>query len=152
MATVTDIVFAEQFGHLREVAENKRWALSRTDGPGFILALPARDESRFTLQVICSEFPTLPPIWNWYNPVTNACNEASDTPKGKGGYFHGSGKICAPWNRIAYKQVDAAGPHDDWELSTWMSNPNTNGCTTLTSMAVRMAVELSSPRFQGRRG
>ena len=152
MVTVTDLVFAEQFGHLREVAEHKHWDLTCIDGPGFILILPARDGSRFALQVICSNYPTLPPIWNWYNCDTKACNLPCDTPKGKGGYFHGSGRICAPWNRIAYKQEDPAGPHEDWELANWISNPKTNGCTTLTAMALRVAVELVSSRYQGLQG
>ena len=152
MATVTDLVFQEQFDHLCEVAAHKHWDLARTDEPGFVLGLPARDRSRFALQVICSDYPTVPPIWNWYDVKTGAPNQPSDTPKGEGGYFHGSGRICAPWNRIAYKQEDPKGPHGNWNLANWISNPRTNGCTTLAAMALRVAVELASQRFQGRWG
>lgn len=150
MATVTELVFDEQFGHLLEVAAHRRWDLTRIDGPGFILVLPARDGSLFSLKVICSDYPALPPIWSWYDRKLKTCHQPTDTPKGKGGYFHGSGRICAPWNRIAYRQEDPQGPHKDWQLANWLSNPKTKGCTTLVAMALRMSIELVSPRFNGR--
>lgn len=152
MATVTDLVFEEQFGQLLEVAVHRQWDLTRIDGPGFILGLSARDRSLFFLLVTCCDYPTFPPAWSWYNPKTETCHQVADTPRGTGGYFHGSGRICAPWNRIAYRQEDPKGPHKNWQLANWISNPKTNGCTTLAAMALRMAVELASPRFHGRQG
>lgn len=151
MASVTDLVFAEQFGHLREVAEHRGWSLKEIDGPGFELMLPARDGSHFGLKVLCDGYPQTPPAWRWCHPDTGVCDRPADTPRG-GGYFHDSGRICAPWNRLAYKQVDAHGPHGDWQLSTWMTNPRTGSCTTLAAMALRMAVGLKSDRYQGRKG
>lgn len=152
MTTVTDLAFAEQFGDLREVAERRGWPLKPIDGPGFGLVLPARDGSQFSLKVLCDGYPGTPPAWWWCNPESGICDQPGDTPRGSGGYFHGSGRICAPWNRLAYKQVDAQGPHGDWQLSTWMTNPQTGSCTTLAAMALRMAVELQSDRYQGRKG
>ena len=151
MATLTDLLFAEQFGHLREVAESRGWSLKQIEGPGFELVLPARDGSRFGLKVHCDGYPGTPPAWRWCNPDTGVCDQLADTPGG-GGYFHSSGRICAPWNRLAYKQVDAQGPHGDWQLSTWMTNPKTGGCTTLAAMALRIAVELKNDRYKGRKG
>ena len=152
MATAAELVFAEQFGHLRQVAESRGWDLTQTDGPGFILGLPARDGSRFALQVTCENFPGTPPIWRWCNPETHIPDQLLDMPRGSGGYFHNSGRICAPWNRIAYSQVDPQGPHSDWQLENWMTNPKTGCCTTLPAMALRLAVELMSARYQGRKG
>ena len=152
MATVTTLVFEEEFGHLQGIAENRGWELTRIGGPGFILVLPARDASHFALKVICENYPSLPPIWHWYNLKTYALNKPPDTPKGEGGYFYSSGCICAPWNKLAYKQEDPNAPHGDWQLETWLTNPNTGECTTLSAMAVRMAVELASERYQGRAG
>jgi len=148
---VTDLVFAEQFGHLREVAERRNWSLKEIDGPGFELVLPARDGSRFGLNVMCDGYPATPPAWRWCNLDTGVCDQPADTPHGSG-YFHNSGRICAPSNRLAYKQVDDQGPHSDWQISTWMTNPKTGSCTTLAAMALRMAVELRSERYQGRKG
>ncbi len=150
MATATELVFAEQFGHLRQVAESHGWGLRETGGPGFVLTLPARDGSRFGLKVACDGFTGLPPVWQWCHPESEACGAPAATPRGSGGYFHGSGRICAPWNRLAYQQVDPKGPHGDWQLANWVTNPQTGTCTTLAAMALRMAVELKSDRYHGR--
>lgn len=152
MAGVTELVFAEQFSHLREVAEHRGWSLSQTDGPGFQLVLPARDGSQVSLHVLCDSYPGSPAAWRWCNPKTGVQGQPADIPQGDGGYFHSSGRICAPWNRAAYHQVDSQGPHQDWELSTWLTNPHTGSCTTLAAMALRLAVELKSPRYKGRMG
>ena len=152
MAIVTDLVFAEQFGHLAEVAGHRGWPLKQIEGLGFLLVLPARDGARFGLNVMCDGYPGTPAAWRWCNPDTGVCDLPADVPRGDGGYFHGSGRICAPWNRLAYNQVDPQGPHGDWQLSTWLTNPKTGSCTTLAAMALRMAVELQSPRYRGRKG
>ncbi len=151
MTTATDLIFAEQFGCLRQIAEKRGWDLTENGDPGFVLGLPAKDGSRPHLKVTCDGFPGLPPTWHWFNPKTGAMDQPADTPKGNG-YFHPSGRICAPWNRIAYKQVDPQGPHGDWELSTWMTNPKAKGYTTLAAMVLRLFVELRSPRYAGRMG
>lgn len=150
MATAAQLVFEEQYGHLSQVAGSKGWDLKRTDGPGFVLGLPARDGSRIFLQADCDGFQGTPPAWHWRNPDTGALDAPPDTPKGSGGYFHQSGRLCAPWNRLAYKSTDPQGPHGDWELSNWMTNPKTGACTTLAAMALRIAVEVASPRYTGR--
>ena len=150
MVTVTDLLFEEEFGHLRQVAESRGWGITRIDENGFLLTLPARDRTCFALRVTCDGYPGLPPNWSWYNTKTCAINQPTDTPKGHNGYFHPSGRICAPWNRSAYKQEDMNGPHDDWTLQNWATNPKTGQCTTLTAMALRIFFELFSENYQGR--
>jgi hypothetical protein len=150
MPTAAELLFAEQFNHLSQVAVSKDWDLKRTDGLSFILGLPARDGSRHFLKAECDDLQGMPPAWHWYNPEAGALDAPADTPKGSGGYFHSSGRICAPWNRLAYKSVDSAGPHGDWELSNWTGNPQTGACTTLSAMALRIAIELDSSRYAGR--
>lgn len=134
------------------MAEHRGWSLSQIEGPGFQLVLPARDGTQVGLHVLCDDYPATPAAWRWCNPETGVCEQPADTPKGDGGYFHSSGRICAPWNRAAYKQVDPQGPHGNWELSTWLTNPKTGSCTTLAAMALRMAVELQSARYKARKG
>jgi hypothetical protein len=151
VATAAELVFAEQFGHLREVAGKRGWDLKQIDGPGFVLGLPTRDGSRLALKVTCDDYPGLPPAWRWCNGDSGECDQPADTPRGSA-YFHSSGRVCAPWNRLAYTQADPKGPHSDWELGGWMTNPKTGGCTTLAAMALRLAVELQSSRYQGRMG
>lgn len=152
MTTATELVFAEQFEHLRQIAESRGWSLARTDDPGLVLGLIARDGLPFSLKAICDRFQAMPPAWHWHDPETGELDLPAHTPKGSGGFFHSSGVICAPWNRLAYKTIDSRGPHENWELGNWMSNSDTGRCTTLSAMALRMAVELSSTRYSGRVG
>jgi hypothetical protein len=147
MATAGELVFDEQFGHLREIAASQGWQLERA----FILGMKARDSSQFWLMADCTDYPALPPAWHWYNPTTRLLDQPVDTPKG-GTFFHSSGCICAPWNRLAYKEVDPRGPHGNWDLANWMTNPKTGGCTTLSAMALRIQVELAGGLYQGRMG
>lgn len=143
-------MFREEYDQLLAIAERKEWQLTKTGLYDFILVLPAADGSMFSLCVNCEGYPGIPPAWNWCNPNLKTVNQPCDTPRGSGGYFHDSGRICAPWNRVAYRQVDSKGPHTDWELANWIDNPNTKACTSLTAMALRMFAELSSDRYQGR--
>lgn len=152
MPTVTDLVFAEEYKQLAEIAGNRKWQLSKYDGPSFVLGLSARDGLSYWLKVVCNNYPSIPPAWHWYNAIDEVIDHQNDTPRGAGGYFHGSGRICATWNRLAYKQVDPLGPHSDWNLSNWKSNPKTLGCTTLCAMALRIFVELASQRYHGKAG
>ena len=151
MATATELVFAEQLRHLHDLARNRCWTLSPADGPRFFLALPARDGTRFALAVDCEDYARLPPAWRWCNPDSHVLEQPPDTPKGSS-YLHSSGRICAPWNRRAYQQVDPQGPHADWTLQNWQTNPKTGDCNTLAGMALRIYVELSSGRYTGRSG
>ena len=150
MSTVTELVFAEELSQLQQICLNRRWDLEKIEGPGFVLGLQSRDNLDYWLKVECDNYPTKPPAWHWYNKNCNTLDQPSCTPRGTGGYFHDSGRICATWNRLAYKQVDPLGPHADWELSNWKTNPKTIGCTSLCAMALRLAVELSSSRYQGK--
>ena len=148
--SVTNLVFQEEYDQLCAIAEHRGWQLTKTGPLEFTLVLPARDGSRFSLRVNCDGYPGVPPTWNWCSPNLKTLNQPCDTPRGSGGYFHNSRRICAPWNRIAYREVDTKGPHDDWELANWIENPNTKACTTLSAMALRMFTELSSARYEGR--
>lgn len=147
MATASELAFAEQLGHLREIATSREWPLE----PAFICGVKARDDHQYWLLVDCTAYPALPPAWHWYNPTTRSLDQPADTPKGSG-FLHPSGVICAPWNRLAYKKINPNGPHDDWDSANWMMNPKTGGCTTLSAMALRINVELNSERYQGRMG
>lgn len=149
MSTPIELVFAEQTAHLRRIAETWGWEFKEVDGMCFVLNLPARDGSHFWLLVECDRFPLIPPAWHWYNPETKAADRPCDTPRG-GSYFHSSGRICAPWNRLAYQCYDPHGPHNDWALANWTANPHAGSCHTLAAMALRIFVELQSPLFAGR--
>lgn len=147
MPTVEELIVSEELAALTEIAGSHGWDF---DG-GSVIGMRARDGSMFWLKLDHAGYPKLPASWRWYNPITCALDQPADAPTGSS-FWHSSGRICAPWNRHAYKQIDEHGPHGDWDLMNWMSNPQTGKCTTLAAMALRIFVELSSDRHKGRLG
>jgi hypothetical protein len=139
MATASELILASRIEAVRQNAELHGWEFEQIDPESFTLGLPARDGSRFTVLAKCEGFAAMPPAWHWYNPETKVIDAPCDTPVG-GTFLHGV--ICAPWNRLAYKGVDARGPHDNWIIGNWMTTPETGGTRTLAAMATRVAHEL----------
>jgi len=151
LATATELFYEEQMVHVRQIAASRGWTLEELEGCKFIVGIKARDGTQFWQFVDCESYQIIPPAFNWYNTDSKARNQPSDTPIG-GQYFHSSGRICAPWNRLAYKECDAQGPHGDWQLSNWMSNPKTGETKTIAAMLLRIYRELQSQEFKGRMG
>ncbi len=149
MATAAELTITEQLEHLRQIATDRGWPLDVLTGVKFIIGLPAKDNSWYWLLVDCEDITNQPPAWHWYNSETKAIDQAADMPKG-GSYFHSCGRICAPWNRLAYKQCDPQGPHGDWQLANWMTNPKTGSTITLSAMVLRIFYELNAQHYQGR--
>jgi len=143
MPTAADLTVASETAALRDNAALLGWSLCELDAITFVIGFTAEDGSRFWCKVRCDGYKAQPPAWHWYNPQTDAVDQPCDTPN-KGGFFHGAGVICAPWNRLAYKSIDPRGPHNDWSLGNWLTNERTGGCRTLSAMALRIHVELQS--------
>jgi len=151
VSTIAELTVAEELQPLREVASARGWKLEKAGTTLLQLGMQGRDASWFWLHVKCDRYPTIPPAWHWYNPETETLDQPQDIPKG-GNFFHSNYVICAPWNRLAYKTINANGPHEDWMIGDWLTNPYTKGCKTLASMALRIFVELQSQNFAGRMG
>lgn len=149
MPTAADIILEEEGTHLHEISSSRGWVLQKLDSTKYIVRLPAKDGTWFHLLIDCEGYKEQPPAFNWYNPATGQMNQQPDTPRGSG-YFNDSGVICASWNRLTYKQCDPRGPHGDWQLASWITNPYTGQTTTLSAMVLRISVELMSQRYQGR--
>lgn len=148
MGVVARLVVAEQLAALQDIVDSWSWKLTECKEEGFTIGLPASDGRWYWLKIECDGFPEQPPAFHWYDPESEAMDQPQCTPKGKG-YLHSSGVVCAPWNRLSYKKVFSKGPHGDWDLSNWMSNPKTGGTTTLAAMILRIYVELNGPNYQG---
>jgi len=151
VTTATELLVEEECEALERNAFLLGWTFAKIDGENFVVGMKARDESAFFLWAQCDRYGAIPPAWHWYSPETKLRDQPKDTPEG-GSFFHDHGVICAPWNRLAYKAVDQRGPHPEWELATWRTNPNTKGCKTLSAMAIRIFCELQAETFKGRRG
>lgn len=149
--TVEELEFQKQFSDLSEIAEQRRWNLERLSVNSFAISLPAKDKTVFSLLFECENYLTQPPAIHWWDKETGEKNLPRSTPIGSA-YFHGSGVICAPWNRLAYKEVNPNGPHSDWQLSNWKSNPQTGQTLSISAMVLRILTELNSNNYRGRMG
>lgn len=150
MSTVAELTVADELIPLREQATWLGWSFKELCPSQFLLGLPASDGTCFYLTVECIGYPVMPPAWRWCDENGGSLDALSCTPNGEG-FFHPKAVICAPWNRLAYSNIDPRGPHGDWTIGDWKSNPYTKGCTTLCAMALRLYVELNSPRFHKKR-
>lgn len=130
---------------LAEIAGSRGWPLSQKEPSQFVIKVPAKDSVWYALTVDCTKYPELPPAFEWIEPDTST---PGNTPHGSG-YLHGSGVICAPWNRLAYREVDSRGPHSDWQLVNWKENGRTGGTKTLAAMVLRIHRELNGPLYRG---
>lgn len=149
MPTASELLTEEERQDLANNAALLSWTYTPMDAENFVLGVTARDGTIFHLWCQHDRYGVMPPAWHWFNPETNARDQAGDIPKG-GLFFHGNKVICAPWNRLAYSAIDSRGPHGDWELANWRENPKTGACLTLSAMALRIHCELNALSFQGR--
>lgn len=95
------------------------------------------DESPACLVAEVGEYRAMPPAWRTYNakdpaPGALKCPAVGPMPEGIASLF-GPGVICAPFNRLAYK--DHGGPHQEWGgPAAWLSVRNTVHAITLGDM------------------
>lgn len=150
VTTIAELTLDEEISPLKKIAARWGWRFERRDDLSFVLGMQARDSSWFWLMCRCDRYPSMPPAWHWYNPETDETDNVRDTPAADSRFFHGNGVICAPWNRLAYGSVDTRGPHNDWQIGDWKSNPKTGACTRIAAMALRISTELRNKMFKGR--
>lgn len=152
MTTATEMTVEEELRGLNAIVEKRteRWKLEIHSPIEFALGLQAKDQSWVWFLVKCDQYPAVPPAWHMYNPANGEIDQPKQTLR-FGKFFHSSGVICAPWNRLAYKSEDSRGPHGEWTIGAWKSNPWTKSCRTLAAMALRLYVELQSKAFDNRR-
>lgn len=140
--SAVEVLLDHEMGAVESIANARGWNISRPTPQVMHLDLPAKGGERFYLHVNLEGYAATPPAWHWRDPATDTLDLPAQTPAG-GNFLHGSGVICAPWNRLAYQQVDLRGPHSDWTLANWKLNSHTGGTRTLAAMALRVAHELS---------
>ena len=62
-------------------------------------------------------YRAMPPAWTFSDPTKKRSADAffprsGSLPNGRSSIFHSSRRICAPFNRLAYKSQ--GGPHSNW--------------------------------------
>ena len=148
MATVEGLLIEGEIAKVEENAQLHGWAFDRVDCRCFRVLLTAKNGDTFQLQVECDRFPDIPPAIHWRNQGSGALDQPGDSPHPYN-YFHRSGRICAPWNRLASTE---GGPHQEWEWANWRQQPETKATVTLAAMVLRIHHELRSDKYKGRRG
>jgi hypothetical protein len=149
-------------GYLREeVAAAERWATRH----GIALAyddacLTVRVEmqgssaegsspERYLVVGQFDDYRLLPPAWQFVDHRTGMAIGLPAYPKPDGGsVLHGNGLVCAPWNRLAYKNL--GGPHDNWDISKWQDVKDGTRADYVADMLARLLHETRSSR--GRNG
>ena len=147
MATVGRMIVEAELSAVEDNAELHGWQLERVGQWRFRASLTANNGDVYQLEVECEGFPVDPAAFHWRNQETGALDQLADTPQPYG-FFHKSGKICAPWNRLA---SEPDGPHPKWVRANWQQEDQTKGTITLAAMVLRIHHELSSERYRGRR-
>ena len=147
MATVEDLAVEPEIEAVRENAELHGWLFERVGPRHFRVTLTAQNGDMYQIEVECEGFPVRPAAFHWRNQETGQLDEPADSPA-RYGFFHRTGRICAPWNRLASTE---GGPHRDWVQANWMQQPETRGTVTLAAMVTRLHYELRSQQYRGRR-
>ena len=146
MPTVSDGIVAPQVEDVIANSHLYGWEFEQVDNHRFRVTLTAITGDDYQVEVDYTAFPGLPPAFHWRNKETGELDQLASSPNSYN-YFHSSGRICAPWNRLASEE---GGPHLEWVFAEWQSNPYTKGTTTLSAMILRIQTELRSESYCGR--
>lgn len=151
MATVGDLAVEREIEAVRENAEIHGWPFERVDPRRFRVTFTAHNGDIYQIEVECDSFPVQPAAFHWRNQKTGQLDALADAPEPYNtgdNFFFPTGRICAPWNRLASTE---GGPHQEWVQSNWMQQGETKGTVTLAAMVTRLHYELRSQRYRGRR-
>jgi hypothetical protein len=98
------------------------------------------------VRVDCRNYPSIAPAWRFLDQAGESPRSAYPAPGQRAGIngsiFHGNGLVCAPWNRLAYK--DYGGVHADWGAFTaWKTAaPTYTQAHTIADMLQTLSVHL----------
>jgi len=149
----------EELALMRDLAAQHRWGVV----PCFtdlrlIVTMYSYTNEPYIVEATCDDYKEKPPLFEFIDPFTGERGTVKAYPASHDSFFHPSGPcICAPFNRKAYKEVVATGPHQDWNLGDWMSSKANNfdwsNITILGDMFGVIQTRLSRPDlYKGRMG
>lgn len=95
---------------------------------------PVDGIGRFHLWGDCSGYRAVPPAWTFVEPDSQTTTKHAFPARSRGAtIFHQNPVICAPFNRLAYKEYN--GPHANWSgPSNWMNITGHVRATTIADM------------------
>jgi hypothetical protein len=107
--------------------------------------LHPHDKRPVYLNADMTDYKAVPPAWRFTHKDGTTDPSAWPAPgTGPGGsIFHTHAVICAPWNRLAYKEL--GGVHDDWQGPTnWLNVVGHTRATTVPDMLGIIRVNLAA--------
>lgn len=127
-ATMTRATVEAELVGARAWAARHNWALHWLPEDLVLRAATYHNPVHRLIEVmgLCDSYRALPPAWRFVSPGTDQSEKRWFPSADPGGLiFHGDGVICAPWNRLAYKEH--GGPHDNWNgPASWLQVPADN--------------------------
>jgi hypothetical protein len=136
----------EDLGPVRAWAARRNWTTSWHPNVLELRAATYHQRAERLIEVVatCGGYRAEPPDWRFVRPGSNQSGPEFSPAVFAGGIFHPNGLICAPWNRLAYKELE--GPHDDWGGPTnWLSVPgDISTAQTLADMLAIVDAQLRS--------
>jgi hypothetical protein len=152
---VTRVVVAEELpAVLAWAARRPGWTVE-FDDPALHLNVKTTHPVSGTplrIQADLQGYRAVPPAWRFLHPDTDGEKTATDPfpqpgthPLITGSIFHGNRVICAPWNRLAYKENGDGGVHGDWGgLTNWTdAAAGYTKADTLADMLSQIGLHLS---------
>lgn len=115
----------------RPLAERRGWHLEKLGPLAFKASITAKSVGEqppetYVFEWELDDYRAVPPAIHVAMPDGSERDTKRCLPQDGHGFFHDSGYICAPWNRLAYLP---GGPHAGdgaWQLAGWAeaSKPN----------------------------
>jgi hypothetical protein len=149
---VTRAILREELVAVRELGRVHRWGVI-PNFPALLVTVTmySHNGDLFIIEARCDEYKELPPYFEFLDPDTGERGTRHAYPQGHDSFFHSAPCICAPFNRKAYKAVDAVGPHADWSLGDWTRSKAQNidweNYSTLAGMFGLMQTRLGRAEF-----
>jgi hypothetical protein len=155
---LTREILKEELARVREYGKTFKWGVI-PDLPNLkvLVTMYAHTDDLFIVEITADDYKEKPPFFEFVDPETGERGTRHAYPQGHDSFFHDSGPcICAPFNRKAYKNVVATGPHQDWPLGDWMQSKANNfdwsRVTTLADMLSLIQNRLGRPDlYKGRK-
>jgi len=108
------------------------------------------DKEPYVIQFEFRDYREKPLLIEFIDPKTNLPGTKQAYPRSRSnGFFHSMPCICHPCSRKAYAQF--SGPHQDWTLTGWETNPKVGTLTTIRAILRAINARITDPELYGGR-
>lgn len=144
----------QELDRCREYGEKCGWLISEIDesNQSFTVTMTSPiDQEKYILEVCFSDYPELPLILDFIEPISNNKGSKNAFPKNDDSFFHPAPCICNPCSRKSYKAFNSTGPHQDWQMIGWKENPKVATLKSVDSILRSIYSRISNKnKYHGR--